>query len=644
MGRQRTSYRRGSLNRRDFLKSAVSAGALGAATIAAPQIIQAANTSDAPPSTDVSVADLRCEYLTNPLGIDAQYPRFTWKLVDSKKTRGQKQTAYQIVVTSDSRDGSTTPAALWDSGKVTSRTSVNNVYAGAALRSGQNCHWKVRAWDKDGNATPWSREARFSMGLLEPSDWEGDWIRYEDADNIKHIWYRKTFSLRSVPSLAFVYLGSIGYHELYVNGHRIGTRVLTPEVTNLKKRALYVTYDITDTLKQGDNVIAIWTGPGWAQATGSFGKPVWEQKSVFRCQINMSNGVRLHSDATWKCRISSSENLGLWRGGGKGEYGGETIDARRHIAHWNASSCDDRDWATPHGSEYGGEPAAQLFNNCVYAYDLDVFVRAAGILGKHEDVNTYSARLAELRRRAHKHFFNEDTKTYIDGRQLALAFPLYTGVTPDQEKEAVFKKCVDEITNKTPYLDTGSPGLPILLKYVIEDADRVDLLYHCLTRTECPGYGFFLSSGETTWPEYWKITGEPSRIHTCYTSIAGYFTKGIGGILPDPSRYGMKKFIIKPHLVGDLTYAKTTSGSYYGAIVSNWSRSGNTGEFHIAIPPNTTARVYIPSKDVNDVLESGQPAAKASGVTCLGRDGIYAVFSVGSGEYGFSSSSVPAAK
>ena len=227
-------------------------------------------------STDVSATDLRCEYLTDPLGIDAQPPRLSWKLVDSNKTRGQKQTAYQIVVTSDSPDGTATAADVWDSGKVNSPTSVNNVYAGAALTSGQNCTWRVRVWDKDGNPTKWSPEARFSMGLLEPSDWKGDWIRYKEADNIKHIWYRKNFSLESVPSRAFVHLASIGYHELFVNGQRIGTRVLSPGVTNLEKRALYVTYDIARELKEGDNVIAVWTGPGWARSDGSYGNASWQ--------------------------------------------------------------------------------------------------------------------------------------------------------------------------------------------------------------------------------------------------------------------------------------------------------------------------------------------------------------------------------
>lgn len=891
-------------------------------------VIANAREDKAKKSNDVSVTDLRCEYLTDPLGIDAQNPRFSWKLADSNKTRGQKQTAYQIVVKADSSDGTKTKIDLWNSGKVNSSTSVNNVYAGIALKSNQNCYWKVRVWDKDGNTTGWSPESRFSMGLLKPSDWQGDWIRYKEADNIKHIWYRKNFSLKSVPSLAFVHLCSIGYHELYVNGQRIGTRVLSPGVTDLEKRALYVTYDITGKLKNGDNVIAVWTGPGWARSDGSYGKGVWKQDSIFKCQVNMSNGVSLHSNASWKCKISSSENKGLWKGGGKGEYGGEIIDARRHISDWNTASYDDTDWAnassypkslilsaemmepdrkvetlrpvkmtvkdglytfdmgrnftgwlemklrngkagqtvkfmtandpglkiqfkqeshyihdasgsgtfshrfnymagrwiiveglsykpkledvkcyivtndrkrtgsfecskklfnkiyetdlktyiantvngvvmdcphrerfgygeialactwgcgipnyesaafytkatrdwfdvqkedgfvntiapqvykgaggtlwssapvtltwefykaygdkrqleeaylpmkkwldylnkyvsddgiltayakssrflgdwaTPHGSEYGNTPAAKLFNNCVYAYNLNVFVQAAEILGKPEVATIYSKRLAELRKNAHKHFFNEDTKTYIDGRQLAMAFPLYTGITPEHERKAVFANFVKEITENKPYLDTGSPGLPILLKYIIEDVERVDLLYHCLVRTEHPGYGYFLTQGQTTWPEYWQIKGHKSKIHTCYTSIAGYFTKGIGGIRPDPASYGMKNFIIKPNLVDDLTYANTTSGSYYGSMVSNWSRSGNTGKFHIEIPANTTAKVFIPAKDVKDVLESGQPAARANGVTYFEKDGIYAVFLVDSGEYDFSSSSVPAA-
>ncbi|MCF7957714.1 MAG: hypothetical protein K9M57_04620 [Phycisphaerae bacterium] len=101
--------------------------------------------------------------------------------------------------------------------------------------------------------------------------------------------------------------------------------------------------------------------------------------------------------------------------------------------------------------------------------------------------------------------------------------------------------------------------------------------------------------------------------------------------------------MIKPSLVGDLTYGNTTIGSYYGTMVSNWSRTGTTGNFHFEIPVNTTAIVYIPAQNIKDVLESGKPATKTNGVTYLGKDGINVVFFVDSGAYDFASSSVPQA-
>jgi alpha-L-rhamnosidase len=225
-----------------------------------------------------------------------------------------------------------------------------------------------------------------------------------------------------------------------------------------------------------------------------------------------------------------------------------------------------------------------------------------------------------------------------------MAFPLYTGITPESEREAVMRQFVEEIAVRKPYLDTGSSGLPILLKFMVEDAERADLLFPCLARTAHPGYGYFFEQGETTWPEYWQIEGHSSRIHTCYTGIAGYFTKAIGGIRPDPSEWGMKKFLIKPMLVGDLTFAHTRSGTLYGSIVSNWSRAGTAGIFDIEVPPNTSAELYIPAGNVKDVREGAGPATAAEGVRFLRMEDGRAVFAVQSGVYRFTSDSVPAAR
>jgi alpha-L-rhamnosidase len=222
-----------------------------------------------------------------------------------------------------------------------------------------------------------------------------------------------------------------------------------------------------------------------------------------------------------------------------------------------------------------------------------------------------------------------------------MAFPLYAGITPESEREEVMRQFVEEIAVRKPYLDTGSSGLPILLKFMVEHAERADLLFPCLARTAHPGYGYFFEQGETTWPEYWQIEGHSSRIHTCYTGIAGYFSRAIGGIRPDPSAWGMKRFVIKPQLVGELEWANTTSGSYYGEMVSNWKRTEEGATFDIEVPVNTTATVYIPAADLRDVRERGKPAAEAEGVVHIGRAGAREVFVVKSGAYQFNSASVP---
>lgn len=272
-----------------------------------------------------------------------------------------------------------------------------------------------------------------------------------------------------------------------------------------------------------------------------------------------------------------------------------------------------------------------------------IFTQAAKIFGKQEDALIYQKRLDALRINAHKHFYDPQNKRYIDGRQLAMAFPLYVGITPDSEREAVFSGFVEEISTRKPYLDTGSSGLPILLKYLVEDAGRADLLYRCLNRTEVPGYGYFLKRGETTWPEYWQIDGEDSHIHTCYTGISAYFTKSLGGILPDPERYGMKQFLIKPKIVGDLTHANTTSGSLYGTIVSNWSRKERSGSFEIIVPPNTTAKLHLPAESIDHIRENSLAIDKAPGIQHLGQDNNCQILSLNSGRYLFTSTSVPAA-
>lgn len=116
----------------------------------------------------------RCEYLVNPLAIEEAHPRLSWTLVADR--RAEKPTAYQVLVASGLEALANDQGDLWDSGKVESAATAHIAYAGKALSSRQRCFWKVRAWNRDGEAGPWSAPAKWEMGLINPSDWSAKWI------------------------------------------------------------------------------------------------------------------------------------------------------------------------------------------------------------------------------------------------------------------------------------------------------------------------------------------------------------------------------------------------------------------------------------------------------------------------------------
>jgi alpha-L-rhamnosidase len=127
--------------------------------------------------------DLRCEYRINPLGVDSAAPRLSWKVASANTTaRGLSQSAYQILVASSEATLLRNQGDLWDSGKVNSDASIQVAYSGKLLVSSQAVWWKVRVWDNTANASAWSEPARWSMGLLASSDWQGKWIGLEGGE------------------------------------------------------------------------------------------------------------------------------------------------------------------------------------------------------------------------------------------------------------------------------------------------------------------------------------------------------------------------------------------------------------------------------------------------------------------------------
>ena len=151
-------------------------------------------------STGANVKNLRCEYLTDPMGIDILAPNLSW-IMESDR-RGESQTAYQVIVASSPEKLAKNDGNLWNSGKVASDKSSHIEYSGKPLTSGMRCYWKVRVWDSAGKPQPWSEPAMWSMGLLgdNDEDWEASWIGVEENDPgewAKPRYMRKEFNLKN---------------------------------------------------------------------------------------------------------------------------------------------------------------------------------------------------------------------------------------------------------------------------------------------------------------------------------------------------------------------------------------------------------------------------------------------------------------
>ncbi|MDR2383111.1 MAG: hypothetical protein LBD76_04405, partial [Prevotellaceae bacterium] len=180
----------------------------------------------------------------------------------------------------------------------------------------------------------------------------------------------------------------------------------------------------------------------------------------------------------------------------------------------------------------------------------------------------------------------------------------------------------------------GSSGITVLLHYLTERPETAGLASAILNKTDFPGYGYFIAQDETTWPEDWKID-VPSKIHTCYTGIAGWFTKGLCGIQPDKDKVGYKHFIVKPFIVAEVDFAEASVGSPYGEIVSRWEHKNNKITLSVTVPPNTSARVYIPTSQPEQVTESGRKLNASEGVAFECAENGYVVVEATSGKYEF---------
>ena len=320
---------------------------------------------------------LRCEYLENPSVIDLANPRLSWINIADKGARAQNQTAWEIRVAGTKQQLMNGQVNFWNSGKVKGSQSNNIYYQGKLLSSRQDCWWQVRVWDKNGKVSGWSEPAFWSMGLLNPSDWRAHWIGvpWQGEDALPKPSFRqptdttfkepqpppapllrKQFNINKQVASAKAYVTGLGYFEFYVNGKKVSEDVLVPNLTLYGKRlglednyisvedhfreyrVMYLSYDITQMLQKGENVIGAILGNGFYNApirwTQSYGSP----RFLGQIYVTYTDGTEdiIVSDDSWKASKSPIV-MDL-------VYGGEHYDARLEQSGWSSPGFDDTGW------------------------------------------------------------------------------------------------------------------------------------------------------------------------------------------------------------------------------------------------------------------------------------------------------------
>ena len=297
---------------------------------------------------------LRCEHLSNPIGIDVENPRLSWALDDPRQDAVQK--AYSIIVGMDSLSVLQSKNNQW-----TTSDEMLVSYKGKTLQPFTKYYWQVCVRDKD-NVEHRSAVSTFETGMMG-SNWEGAWISDgQDIHRMPAPYFRKVFETGKEIKSARAYIAVAGLYELYINGERIGNHRLDPLYTRFDRRNFYVSYDVTSQLQKGKNAIGVLLGNGWynhqSMAVWDFHRAPWRNRPTFcmDLRITYTDGSveTIASERDWK---TSSGSLIL-----NSIYTAEHYDARLEQKGWNTVSFDDSNW---HGAGYRAVPSQQVVSQQV---------------------------------------------------------------------------------------------------------------------------------------------------------------------------------------------------------------------------------------------------------------------------------------
>jgi alpha-L-rhamnosidase len=276
-----------------------------------------------------------------PFEINKQQPlTFSWKIKSG--TNNWIQGAYQLLVAGSEKNINSNVGDLWDSGKILSGDQLFIPYNSKPFVAGEKYYWKVKVWEKSGKDFKWSKVASFSTPLTYPQNWKASWITYDYKKSSPMPLLRKSFQLTNENKAisARLYICGLGYYEAYLNGIKIGDRVLEPAQTNYDDYAYYTAYDIPVKEILEKNTLGIMPGNGWYNQNQvwspamAYGQPIVIAQLIIKYKNGQSDTIITDPSWKWKEGPILFNNI----------YAGEVYDATYEVPGWCTFGSDEKDW------------------------------------------------------------------------------------------------------------------------------------------------------------------------------------------------------------------------------------------------------------------------------------------------------------
>ncbi len=232
-----------------------------------------------------------------------------------------------------------------------------------------------------------------------------------------------------------------------------------------------------------------------------------------------------------------------------------------------------------------------------YYHHVQILAELAGVLGKQADEEKYTRLASNIKQAFIEELVDTENGRVYSGNQPSQVFALYYDLLPEEVRDKAFQQLEDRILlDRKGHLTTGIFSTKMMLNY-LSDRGRDDLNFIMLNQKTFPGYGFMIDHGATTLWENWSIREHDSENHPMFGSVSEWFYKSVLGIQQSDQSLAFSKIIIKPSIVGDLTWAKGSYHSVRGKIGSYWWKFGDDLHLEVTIPANTEATVYLPLPD-----------------------------------------------